>query len=257
MDCKAVNERVLSTCMSNGQEFAFIVSEKIHSRLRTIKPMLMWQWQGWILQSMREYKPSIEKHWFLYEAMFNPDGSTSLYITYRRQQNTLESQMHFHTHIHQVTIICSASQDFYFFMSMPHRWQVWACNDPIYLSCHRNCTLWPKIQAPQLSSLSNHETYWHHCQCILWITIHQGTSEIINMHYISFGGHRSYATAHGSECMLVSMHSFTRGFPQGFSGFFSSKDESFIYSLKKASSCMKILPVTAAVIYLRNPTYAP
>lgn len=88
--------------------------------------------------------------------MFNHDGDTSLYITYHWQQNTLESQMHFHTRFHQVTIICSVSQNvFFFFMSVPHRRQVWACNDPIYLSCHRNCRLWPKIQAPQLSSLSN------------------------------------------------------------------------------------------------------
>lgn len=148
----------------------------------------MWQWQGWIPRSVREYKSSIGMYWFLYEAVFNHDGDTSLYITYPRRPNTLESQMHFHTRFHQVTTICSVRQDlffiFLFFMSMPHRRQVWACNEPIYLSCHRNFILWPKIQAPQLSSLSNHKIYWHHCQCILWIYIHLGALEIIKMHYI-------------------------------------------------------------------------
>lgn len=110
-----MNELIQSSCISEGHKFIFIVSRKINSRLQTIKPMLMWQWQGWIPRSMREYKSSIGMYWFLYEAMFNHDGDTSLYITYQRRPNTLESQMHFHTCFHQVTTICSVRQDLFFY----------------------------------------------------------------------------------------------------------------------------------------------
>lgn len=86
----------------------------INHRLQTIKPKMTWQTQGRNLRSMREYKLSIEKYRFLYKAVFNHDGDTSLYITYHLQQNTLESQMHFHTRFHQVTIICSVRQNSFF-----------------------------------------------------------------------------------------------------------------------------------------------